>query len=273
MRLCRALRNRDMASPVALITGASTGIGYELAKLFAADGYDLILVARSKQRLESVAQEIKDSYGTGAAVLPADLSDPGAPAMIRATVEKSGRSVDVLVNNAGFGTNGAFADLDLQGELNMIQVNVTALVELTHLFLGDMIARKSGKILNVASTAGFQPGPLMANYYASKAYVLSFSEGLAEEVRSQGVSVTCLCPGATETPFFDRAKMDGVRLREGGMNAIMSPEDVARIGYRAMNRGKTVVISGLMNKLLAFSVRLTPRAVIRKIAKYLNGKG
>lgn len=163
-----------MASPVALITGASTGIGYELAKLFAADGYDLILVARSKQRLEEVAQEIRDSYGTGAAVLPADLSDPRAPAKIRATVEKSGRGVDVLVNNAGFGTNGAFAELPLQGELNMIQVNVTALVELTHLFVSDMIARGAGKILNVASTAGFQPGPLMSNYYASKAYVFRF---------------------------------------------------------------------------------------------------
>lgn len=251
----------------ALITGASSGIGYELAKCCAADGIDLILVARNQKRLEEVALELQQSYSIRVDVVAGDLSQPTAAAAI---VDKLGpdRVVDILINNAGFGTSGKFASLPLQGEVDMIEVNVTSLVRLTHLLLPGMISRKSGKIMNVASTAGFQPGPLMANYYASKAYVLSFSEGLAEEVRKDGVTVTALCPGATETPFFDRAKMDKVRLRNG---AVMRADVAARIGYRAMRKGKVIVITGLMNRIMAFSVRFTPRSIIRKITGFLNG--
>ncbi|MEQ9363055.1 MAG: SDR family oxidoreductase [Leptospirales bacterium] len=258
-----------MTKKTALITGASTGIGYELAKCCAADGIDLILVARNQKRLEEVALELRTAHSIQADVIAADLSKASAAADIARKLGPD-RAVDILINNAGFGTSGAFADLPLQGEVDMIEVNVSSLVRLSHLFLPGMLARKSGKIMNVASTAGFQPGPRMANYYASKAYVLSFSEALYEEVRKDGVSVTAFCPGATETPFFDRAKMDNVRLRKGGMNAVMAADEAARIGYRGMQRGKAIVIPGLMNRIMAFSVRITPRAVIRKITGYLN---
>ncbi|MCR9144295.1 MAG: SDR family oxidoreductase [bacterium] len=253
-------------SQTALITGASTGIGYELAKCCAADGMDLILVARNQKRLEEVAAELQAAHQIKAEVIAADLSQPKAAADI---FKKLGadRAVDILINNAGFGTSGKFAELPLQGEIDMIEVNVTSLVRLSHLLLPGMLARKSGRIMNVASTAAFQPGPLMANYYASKAYVLSFSEALYEEVRKDGVSVTAFCPGATETPFFDRAKMDNVRLRNG---SVMAADKAARIGYRGMLRGKVIVIPGLLNRMLAFSVRITPRAIIRKITGFLN---
>ena len=256
--------------PTALITGASTGIGYELAKLCAADGMDLILVARGIERLTEVARELREAHQIQVDVMPADLSRPDAPARLANAV--GNRPVDVLINNAGFGTNGAFADLPLNGEVEMIEVNVTALVKLSHLFLKGMLERGSGHIMNVASTAGFQPGPYMANYYASKAYVLSFSEALAEEVRSQGVAVTAFCPGATETPFFDRANMGETRLRKGGMNGVMAADEAASIGYRGMRARRVVVISGLMNRMMAFSVRFGPRALVRKLAGYLNGK-
>lgn len=258
-------------SHTALITGASTGIGYELAKLCAADGLDLVLVARSQKRLEEVAAELQAAHGVQCQVIAADLSQASAAGEIKQKLGAN-RSVDILINNAGFGTSGKFTELPLEGEIDMIEVNVTSLVRLTHMLLPGMIAKKAGRIMNVASTAGFQPGPLMANYYASKAYVLSFSEALAEEVRKDGVTVTAFCPGATETPFFDRAKMDNVRLRKGGLNAIMRADKAARIGYRAMLRGKVIVIPGLMNRFMAFSVRLTPRAIIRKITGYLNGQ-
>ena len=254
----------------ALITGASTGIGYELAKLCADDGLNLILVARNQKRLEEVAVELRAAGAAQVEVIAADLSQPAAAEQI---VKKIGanRAIDVLINNAGFGTSGKFVDLPLAGEVEMIEVNVTSLVRLTRLLLPGMVSPKGGKIMNVASTAGFQPGPHMANYYASKAYVLSFSEALAEEVRKDGVSVTCFCPGATETPFFDRAKMDNVRLRKGGINSVMAADKVARIGYRGMQKRKVIVIPGLMNRIMAFSVRFTPRAVIRKITHYING--
>lgn len=256
---------------IALITGASTGIGYELAKLCAADGMDLILVARGETKLKAVAAELSGAHGVQADVVAADLSQPAAAQQI---VDAIGdRPVSVLVNNAGFGTNGLFAELPLQGEVDMIEVNVTSLVRLSRLLLPGMLSRGHGRIMNVASTAGFQPGPLMANYYASKAYVLSFSEALAEEVRKAGVTVTAFCPGATETPFFDRAKMENARLRKGGMASVMAADRAARIGYRGMLRGKVIVIPGLMNRLLAFSVRVSPRGLIRKVAHYVNGQG
>ncbi|PJZ68511.1 short-chain dehydrogenase [Leptospira perolatii] len=253
----------------ALVTGASTGIGYEIAKLAAADGYDLILVARNLKKLNQVKKEL-ESKGASVEVLAADLGDPKSPKKIFDFSKKKKAIVDLLVNNAGFGSNGKFSKLDLKEEMEMIQVNVSALVELTHLFLKDMVDRRSGKILNVASTAAFQPGPMMTNYYATKAYVLSFSEGLAEEVRKEGVTVCCLCPGPTQTEFFERAGVSKSPLLNSALVPKMTPAEVAKIGYEGVKSGRVVVISGIANRILAQSIRITPRFLVRKIAKFLN---
>ncbi|TGK09882.1 SDR family oxidoreductase [Leptospira fletcheri] len=251
----------------AVVTGASAGIGYEIAKLAASDGYDLILVARNSKALTKVKKEL-ESMGAQADILVMDLSDPKSPKKIYEFARKKKAIVDLLVNNAGFGTNGRFDKLDLEEELSLIQVNVVSLVALTHLFLRDMIDRHSGKILNVASTAAFQPGPMMSDYYASKAYVLSFSEGISEELKKEGVTVTCLCPGPTKTEFFKKAEMDSSKI----LNHVpmSDPKEVARLGYEGVKFGKVVVISGLANKVLAQSVRISPRFLIRKISKFLN---
>ncbi|TGK17352.1 SDR family oxidoreductase [Leptospira fluminis] len=251
----------------AVVTGASAGIGYEIAKLAASDGYDLILVARNSKALAKVKKEL-ESMGAQAEVLVMDLSDPKAPKKIYEFARKKKAIVDLLVNNAGFGTNGRFDKLDLEEELSLIQVNVVSLVALTHLFLKDMVDRHSGKILNVASTAAFQPGPMMSDYYASKAYVLAFSEGISEELKKEGVTVTCLCPGPTKTEFFKKAEMNSSKI----LNHVpmSDPKEVARLGYEGVKSGKVVVISGLANKVLAQSVRISPRFLIRKISKFLN---
>jgi len=252
---------------VALITGASMGIGKELARIFAADGRDLVLVARSEDRLRSLAQELEGAHGITAHVVPADLADPVAPAAIFASLQSKGIEVDYLVNNAGFGTSGAFANVGLQPKMDMIQVNIDALVALTHLALQGMLARNKGRILNIASTAGFQPGPDMAIYYATKAFVLLFSEGIAEEVRDAGVTVTAHCPGATLTNFADTAgNAKSILFKLGAAPA----DKVARHAYRSMMKGKVVAIEGLMNWLSAFSVRFSPRAWVRKITRWLN---
>lgn len=249
----------------ALITGASSGIGYELTKLFARDGYDLALVARDRQKLDALAHTMRQQHGISARVLPVDLSLPTSPEAIWRELESS--SVDVLVNNAGFGTYGEFAHADVSEQLRMIQVNVTALTHLTRLFLPGMIQRRTGKILNVASTAAFQAGPLMAVYYASKAYVLSFSEAVANELRGSGVSVTALCPGPTTTDFQHRAGMGHTRLMSG---RIMDAETVARAGYRGLMTGKAVVIPGIRNRLLALVVRLLPRDVVTHMVRRIQ---
>ena len=252
---------------VALITGASMGIGKELAKIFAADGRDLVLVARSEGKLRSLGQELESAHGIKAHVVPADLTDPGAPAAIFASLENKGLHVDYLVNNAGFGTTGAFADVGLEPQMDMIQVNIDALVVLTHLALRGMLARKKGRVLNIASTAGFQPGPDMAIYYATKAFVLMFSEGIAEEVRDAGVTVTAHCPGATLTNFGNTAgNAKSILFKVGAAPA----DKVARHAYRSMMKGKVVAIEGLMNWLSAFSVRFSPRVLVRKITRWLN---
>lgn len=249
-----------------LITGASGGIGYELSKLFAVDGYHLILVARSADKLKQIAEELTRAHGVSVTSLAKDLSNPQAPAEIFAAVEAQGVQVDVLVNNAGFGMHGVFAGASLGETLQMLQLNVGALTTLTRLFLPGMLARKSGRILNIGSTGSFAPVPLMAAYGATKAYVLSFSEALAEELRGSGVTVTALCPGVTYTGFQERAGVASLGLmRLGGMNAV----DVARIGYRAMKHGRAVVVSGLFNWLLAFSIRLTPRALVRRLSQQM----
>jgi len=254
-----------MLKQTALITGASSGIGLDLAHLFAADGHDLILVARSEDKLRELARELEEKHRISARVIPADLEERDAPQRLFASVHTP---VDVLVNNAGFGVNGKFAETDLEKELGMIQVNITALTHLTKLFLRPMVERGRGRILNVASTAAFQPGPLMAVYYASKAYVLSFSEAIAEELRGTGVTVTALCPGPTATGFAAAAHMTNSRLFK--MKKPMTSMDVAKAGYKAMQRGKRIVITGAMNKMLAQSVRISPRALVTKVTRTLQ---
>lgn len=244
-----------MPSKRALVTGASAGIGLELARCFARAGYDLVLVARSTQKLLDVAAELRGAFGIAAQPVTLNLSDPGAPQALFAQIP----SCEVLVNNAGFGNNGSFARIDESEMLAEMQLNVVALTQLTRLYLPDMIARGKGRILNLASTAAFLPGPHMAVYYASKAYVLSFSEALAREVRATGVTVTCLCPGATETGFAARAGMEHVALhRLPRANA----SHVAKAGFEGTMRGQPVVVPGISNKLVALSSRFTPRRLL-----------
>lgn len=248
-----------MTGRTALISGASGGIGYELSKLFAADGYNLVLVARSEQKLEEIAANLSKTYGVNAVALAKDLSDPASPDEVFAALETQSTTIDVLVNNAGFGVHGPFAETDLAEELSMLQLNAVSLTHLTKLFLPGMIERGWGRILNVGSTGSFQPGPLMAVYCASKAYVLNFSEAIGEELKGTGVSVTALCPGVTRTGFQTRAHTESTLLVRSGS---MSAKEVAEIGYKALMRGKRVVVPGLMNWLVAFSVRFTPRSLV-----------
>jgi len=251
----------------ALITGASFGIGLELARIFAREGYGLVLVARSADKLRQLAAELEKAHGTRSLILAADLTDPGAAAYVLDQTARADIQLDVLVNNAGFGQYGLFAENDLEQCLQQIQLNVTTLTHLTRLCLPAMIERKSGRILNVASTAAFQPGPLMAVYFATKAYVLHFSEALSNELQGSGITVTCLCPGATATEFHKRAKATGMRmLRTGSMDARTVAED----GYRAMIAGKPVVISGFGNWLVAQSVRFSPRRLVTAIARKIQ---
>ena len=247
----------------ALITGASSGIGYELSKLFAADGTNLDLIARSEQRLNEIASNLAQTYGVRVTVLAKDLSDPASPDEIFAALQAWSIGVDVLVNNAGFGTYGPFAKIDWAEELRMLQVNVISLTHLTKLFLPGMIERRSGRILNVGSTGSFAPGPLMAAYCATKAFVLSLSEAISEEVRGTGVCVTALCPGVTRTGFQARANVEHIQLTSGNM---MSARQVAEAGYKALMRGQAVVVPGFLNQLLVFAVRIAPRSLARRIS-------
>lgn len=251
--------------PLALITGASMGLGAEFARLFASEGYDLVLTARSVDRLTALKREIEGLHGVSARIVVQDLGDPHAPVAIYNDVRAAGREVDVLVNNAGFGMYGFFHRSDLPTELDMIQVNVVALVHLTKLFARDMVARKSGRILNVASTAGFQPGPLQSVYYASKAFVLSFTEAVGNELRGSGVTATALCPGPTPTEFQKRANVGKVR----GLRLMMrvNPDVVVRAGYDGMMKGKPVVVPGLLNNIHVFLLRLFPRRVVTSVVR------
>jgi short-subunit dehydrogenase len=254
-------------SKTALITGASFGIGMEFARVFAREGYNLVLVARTADKLRQLASELEKAHGTRSLILAADLTEPGAAAYVLDQTTRADIQVDVLVYNAGFGQYGMFADNDLEECLRQIQLNVTTLTHLTHLYLPAMIARKSGGILNVASTAAFMPGPLMAVYFATKAYVLHFSEALANELQGTGVTVACLCPGATATEFHKRANATGQRLLKFGA---MDARTVAEDGYRALMAGKPVVISGFKNWLLAQSVRFSPRRMVTAITRKIQ---
>jgi hypothetical protein len=250
-----------------LVTGASSGLGRELARLFAADRCNLVLVARQREKLDALATELRQSHGVEVRVLVEDLADPKTPQAIFDTLAAEGVAVAVLVNNAGFGSAGAVADLPVERQMDMIRVNVAALTHLTRLFLPGMIQRRSGGVLNVASTAAFQPGPYAAVYYATKAYVLSLTEALAEELLGSGVRVTCLAPGPTATGFAAAADLEGKLLfRLGTMDA----RAVAAAGYRGFQRGRVLVVPGVRNKLGAMAVRFAPRAWVRKIVKRLQ---
>jgi len=252
----------------ALITGASAGLGLEYAKLFAADKHDLVLVARRKDRLEELARTLADAHKVRVEVIAVDLMKADAAETILKEVAERKLEIEFLVNNAGYGTTGRFAASDVAKERGMIAVNVTALTELTRGVLPGMIARNRGRILNISSTAAFQPGPFMAVYYASKAYVSSFTEALVYELKGTGVTATVSCPGPTLTEFSQVAGIEKSRLFAKG--GAMSSLDVATQGYRAMHAGRVMVVHGFMNALSAFSVRFSPRFLVRAIAGALN---
>jgi short-subunit dehydrogenase len=257
-----------MHTTTALITGASGGIGYEFAKLLAKDCGTLVLVARSENKLHEVKKELEASAPVKVLVMPRDLSITGTAAQLFEELEQAHITVDILINNAGFGGHGAFVDREWQSESDMIAVNVTALTHLTKVFAKGMVARKSGKIVNVASTAAFLPGPFMAVYYASKAYVLSFSEALANELQGTGVTITALCPGPTATGFASTAGAERSRLFSFISPA--SSADVARYGYEAMMKGKVVAVHGMLNKLMTLSLRAAPRKLLPAIVRWLH---
>jgi uncharacterized protein len=247
----------------ALVTGASGGIGLELARLCAAAGNDVVVVARRQNELENLAGSLAREYGVAVRALAADLADPGAP---QAIFEAIG-AADILINNAGFGLLGAFAETDWNIEARMIQVNVTALAHLTKLYLPGMLAQRRGRILNVASTAAFVPGPFMATYYASKAMVFSFTLAIAAELEGTGVTATALCPGPTATNFGKVAGNSGSKLFKG---AATSAAEVAREGFAAMMAGKSEVIAGSRNRFMIWGTRFAPRRMLAGIAKRLN---
>ncbi len=257
---------RQAGARTVLVTGASEGIGREFARRFAADGFHVVAVARNRERLESLRGELERAHGVSVRVIVADLADPAAPARIHEELASEGVRVDVLVNNAGFGGYGFFHETDLDHELRMIQVNVAALVALTKLFVREMVARGEGHVINVSSTAAFQPGPLQAVYYATKAFVLSFSEAIDNELSGTGVRVTAFCPGPTRTEFHARA---GTETSFRGMRQ-MTAEEAVREGYEGYRRGKRVVIAGRLNRVLAFSTRLAPRRLTTAVARRLQ---
>lgn len=248
----------------ALVTGASSGLGLRLARLLAVDGFDLALVARRQAALEELAHHLASEHGIRARAVVQDLAQPGAASSVLARLGPQVGEVTVLVNNAGFGTFGPFHAADPDTQAQMVRVNVGALTELTRRLLEPMLDRGWGRIMNVASTAAFQPGPLMAVYYASKAFVLSFSESLSEELRDSGITVTAFCPGPTPTEFQERAGVEGSRFLSGWIMRRTDPEAVARVGYKGMMEGKRIVIPGLLNRVLAQAYRVTPRSVMTR---------
>jgi len=251
----------------ALITGASSGIGLELARLFAGDGYDLVIVARREELLNKVADELMGKFGVKVTVLPKDLTEKDSPLEIYKHLKEGGKEINIVVNNAGFGAVGEFTELDYERQINMINLNINSLVSLTRLFLPDMIKQNYGGILNVGSLAGFQPGPYASVYYATKAFVLSFTEGLKEELKDSNIMVSCLCPGPTNTEFLEISSIDESSMFKFGT---MRAREVAKEGYDGFKNGKTIVIPGLLNNLLPFIVRITPRVLARKITAVLN---
>jgi len=257
------------SNKTALITGASAGLGAEFSTLFAREGHDVVLVARRRDKLEERAGEIVKECGVRATVLVEDLADASAPPRVVQALHDRGIEIEFLVNNAGFGTSGPFCVLDPKREMEMIQVNVAALVHLTRLLVPAMITRRSGRVLNIGSTAGFQPGPFMAGYYASKAFVNSFTEALSFELRGTGVTATVACPGATATEFAEVAGIADSRLFRAGTTGA---REVAAYAYRAMMRGDRLAIPGIKNKVGVQGLRVSPRSAVLALTAALNQK-
>jgi short-subunit dehydrogenase len=257
------------AKRYALVTGASSGIGHEFARLLAADGIHPILTARNEARLEEVRSELESTYGVEAKVIARDLSDPAAPDEVFSFLAEEGITIDVLINNAGFNVHGEFIDSDLEQELTMIRLHVSAVTHLTKLFLRQLPEGQGGMILNVSSVAAFVPGPYVSVHFATRAHTLSFSEALSLELKKRGVRVTCLCPGPVTSEFFDRAGMNRVRLASGCPLTLMSARAVAEAGYKALKRGKRIVIPGFRNKLVVLFARHLPLALLTRITRWL----
>ncbi len=255
-------------STYTLITGASSGIGYELARVFAKNHHSLILTARSLDKMNVLKKELEEKYAVSVEVIAEDLSLPGSAQKLFDQIKVKNLEVDILVNNAGFGDHGPFLKAKAQKISEMIHLNITSLTELTKLFLPSMVRNKFGKIMNVASTASFQPGPMMTVYYATKAYVLFFSEGLCEELKGTGITVTALCPGPTISGFQEAAQVKNIAL----LNNLTLPtsQKVADYGYRAMQDGSAVAVHGLMNRVMSSTVGLFPRAMVRKLVLKLQ---
>lgn len=252
-----------------LITGASSGIGEEFARKFAKNGFNVILVARNEEKLQALKMELEKTTTSTVHILTADLSNQDEVTRVYHQLQSNQIQVDILINNAGFGLFGEFTETDLAQELNMIDLNIKTVTHLTKLVLHDMKKHNSGRILNVASTAAFQPGPLMAVYYATKAYVLSFSEALSNELQNTKVTVSVLCPGATETEFSNRAQLQDSKLFKSG---VMDVKDVVEIGYQGLLSKELVIIPGLKNKLLANSVRFMPRKMVTSIVRKVQDR-
>jgi short-subunit dehydrogenase len=263
-----SMTTREGTGQTALITGASMGIGVDLAECFAKDGYDLILTARSEAALQDVATRLASTYGIKATAIPADLGVPGGGEKLAGEIAARGLTVDALVNNAGYGLAGAFNGSDRGAQLGMIDLNDRALVELTHIYWPGMLAKKRGGVLNVASAASFQPGPLMAIYYASKAFVLSFSEALWKEAEGTGVRVSCLCPGPTVSHFRERAGTGKTRLSRTGEP--MSSAVVSEMGYRAWQQNRRVIVTGTRNAIVARLVPFLPRRLLLNLVHNLQ---
>ncbi|MDF5734830.1 MULTISPECIES: SDR family NAD(P)-dependent oxidoreductase [unclassified Nostoc] len=260
--------SKSLQKKTALITGAASGIGYQLTQIFARHSYNLVLVDKNEQKLTEIIDEFPQKFGIFVKIFVKDLSIPTSPEEIFTELQQASIKIDVLVNNAGFGTYGVFNETDLTLELKMLQVNMVSLTHLTKLFLKDMVEQNYGKILNVASAAAFQPGPLMAVYFATQAYVLSFSEAIANELEGTGISVTVLCPGPTASEFQQTAAMGDSKI--ANVKRMMDTKTVARIGYQGLMTNKIVVVPGMRNKILTESVRFTPRNLVTKIVRTMH---
>lgn len=249
---------------VALITGASGGLGAEFARIHAKEGGDLILIARNKQRLESLKLGLEDNHDVNVKIIVKDLTTKNASKEVFELLMKEGVKVDILINNAGFGGHGEFSERKIEDEKEMIQLNITVLTEMSHYFVNHMILNGGGKILNVSSTASFLPGPLQAVYYATKAYVTSFSQALSEELKDKNITVTALCPGPVETGFAEAGSLNGVKAFESAKE----PYPVAKIGYSGMMKGKLIVFNEKkLNLMLNWIVPLLPRKLVLKMSR------
>ncbi|MBS4803308.1 MAG: SDR family oxidoreductase [Clostridium sp.] len=251
---------------VALITGATTGIGYELAKLYAKDKINLILVARNDEKLREVKEELS-LYDIMVYTISLDLAEDNSCEKVLDFVNKNNLSVDILINNAGMGSFGYLSEIEMEKELKLIDVNIRALTEITKIFLPIMIGHGEGAIMNVASTAAFCAGPKMATYYASKAYVLNFTEALYEELRDTEIKISCLCPGPVKTSFQEKS---GIRKNEAAKKALMTAKEVAKVAYKDFNKGKLIIVPGFKNKIIILLNKFIPRSLSRKIILMMN---